>query len=30
MQGLFTDLLELLEKPLPSGRGVKTDNSILL
>jgi hypothetical protein len=30
MQSLFTDLLELLEKPLPSGGGVKTDNSILL
>ena len=30
MQSMFTALLELLEKPLPSGGGVKTDNSILL
>ena len=30
MQSMFTALLELLEKPLPPGGGVKTDNSILL
>ena len=30
MQSLFTALLELLEKLLPSGGGVKTDNSIFL
>ena len=30
MQGLFTDLLERLEKPLRPDRGVRTDGSILL
>ena len=30
MQGLFTDLLERLEKPLRPDRGVRTDDSILL
>ena len=30
MQGLFTDLLERLEKPLRPNRGVRTDDSILL